>query len=222
MRSQSNVCVVHQRIHWKNYRAVDLRDNPSDEFAFRGVIHYIWFNSNQQYNAGEILVEYSSMAFGSDPVNLLDSTTPACFTSGSTGSDCLEFTFPRAAVRPAACVIKCGQCAPLQSLQWSFVFQGWEPQTQTWVMLSERRHEFRPCFRWRGFPIDTERWFHKFRFFYTGTLTPGVPSFSIPAFEIHGDVVVEDGEDSDERENEHHTEEEMEFDPWSIAETEVD
>jgi hypothetical protein len=182
------------------------------------VINYICFNSNQQYNTAELLIEYSSMASGSDPSHLLDPTTPACFVSGSTGNDRLEFTFARVAVRPTTIVIRCGRWLPRQSPEWSFIFQGLEPRTQKWITLLERSQQFRPIPRWKGFAIDTELWFHKFRFFYTGTFNVGIPSFSIAAFEIHGDVNSEESEEDMER----GIGEEMDFDPWSIAEPDFD
>jgi hypothetical protein len=192
--SISRAPVINKPISWADYRRVDLLSIPPDDFAFHGIIQHIHSSSGQQYNVAELLVQYSSMAPGSDPSHLLNAATGDCFISGSSGNDCVVLSFQRVSVRPTAIVVKCGRWTRMNPPHWSFIFQGWDPRGRSWFTLSERRHEWRPCVKWRGFTIDTECWFRQFRFLYTGEIVTGVPSFSIEAFEIHGDVELNQSE----------------------------
>jgi hypothetical protein len=133
-------------------------------------------------------LEYSSLAPGSDPAAVLDPMTDDAFETGPGPNECLAVTFHRVDVRPFALTVQSGQWTRKNSPQWCFVFQGWDPKTNRWVVLSERANEFRPWVHWKGYVIDTEMTFRKFRFLYTGSVAPGVSSFSLKAFEIHGTV----------------------------------
>jgi hypothetical protein len=66
--------------------------------------------------------------------------------------------------------------------------------------------------------IDCEQWFRKFRFLYTGTVVIGVASFSIAAFEIHGQVRPDGPEPSCSAPYEKIGGQIEEFDPWAISE----
>jgi hypothetical protein len=184
--------VVNKPISWAGYRWMNVLSLSRDDSVWDGIIRHIHVNSGKQYNVAELLLEYSSIAPTSDPSHLLDATTSDCFLSGATGSDCVVFSFQRVSIRPTAVIVKCGRWTRMNPPHWSFVFQGWDLQRMEWVTLNERCQELRPCVNWRGLTIDTECWFRKFRFLYTGMIVPGVPSFSIEALEIHGNVQNQD------------------------------
>jgi hypothetical protein len=188
LHSLSRAAVINEPISWADYHRLDLLALAPDDFPFSGIICHIHSSSRQHYNIAELLVLYSSIAHGSDPCSLLDPTTNDCFASGSTGCDCVVFSFQRVSIRPTALVVKCGPWTRMNPPQWSFVLQGLDPQRRAWMTLTERCQELRPWLRWRAFMIDTDRWLRQFRFLYTGVVVLGVPSFSIEAFEIHGDV----------------------------------
>jgi hypothetical protein len=72
--------------------------------------------------------------------------------------------------------------------------------------------------KWRGYVVDSEEFFRKFRFLYTGVVVRGVPSFSMAKFEIHGPVRPDTTEPSFEAPYDKVSEQFEEFNPWSIAE----
>jgi hypothetical protein len=217
--TQSTSQTTTKSLTWFNYRPLDVLNASTLNFlnVFHGILHYIRFHSNGQYNIAEIFLEYSSIAANSDPINILNPINDTCFNSGWTGHDCLVFTFQRIAILPTAFVISCGPWVKRSSPYWSFVFQGWNDRRHTWITLEERNHELRPYGRWKGFMIDIDRTFRKFRFLYTGTVMTGIPSFSISAFEIHGTVFPDDKEVVLETVEEFS--DGVEFSPWAIQDT---
>jgi hypothetical protein len=188
--SDTSATTTLKQISWLGYHAMEwcFSQRYESDDMFNGVIHYIHANSGFQYNRSELTLEYSSCALGSDPTAILDPMSNNCFESGPSPFECFAVTFHRVSVRPFALTIQAGQWTRKNSPQWCFVFQGWHPKSKKWVVLTERANEFRPWNNWKGYAIDTEFAFRKFRFLYTGPVTPGVPSFSLKAFEIHGTV----------------------------------
>jgi hypothetical protein len=211
---------TEKRISWENYRSFEVTavDKIPDTNVFHGILHYISFNSGGLYNTGEVLVQYSSIEPNSDVSSILNAATDDCFNSGSNVVDCLVFTFARVSVRPSAYMIRSGPWTRKHPAQWSFVFQGWDEAQSEWVTLNERCHELRPCMRWRGYLVDVDQAFRQFRFLYTGVVVPGVPSFSIAAFEIHGAVFPDRDDSSFAVPPEEVGETPDEFDPWQIDE----
>jgi hypothetical protein len=222
LSSQSFAVTTTKKVSWLGYGPHDWDSfSLTSREMFQGVINYIYFNSGNLYNRGELLLEYSSAAPGSDPANILNSNTEACFESGSGLEDCFAITFLRASVRPFAITIKSGPWSKRNPLQWCFVFQGWNSDRQVWQTLSERMNEARPCCSWKGYAIDTPHIFRKFRFVYTGCVVPGVPNFSFSAFEIHGTVFPDEEKslaNSDQETRVDSAQESDEFDPWNIPE----
>jgi hypothetical protein len=190
--SETSAPVVYRAISWLGYRPIDHRARCEDLFC--GVIHHIHSNSDRHYNRAELTVEYSSRAPGSDPSAIFDAASSDVFESGAGPNACLAVTFHRIRVRPSALAVQSGRWTGKNAPVWCFVFQGWDPRARKWVVLNERRNEFRPWINAKGYVIDTEFAFRKFRFLYTGAVSIGVSCFSLRAFEIHGTVFPDEKE----------------------------
>jgi hypothetical protein len=188
--SDTSALTIFKPISWGDYHPIGWRfsDALQNDDIFHGVIHHIQEHSDRQYNRAEMTLEYSSRVHGSNPTAILDPTSGECFESGPDPNGCLVVTFHRVRVRPFALILQSGQWKKQTVPQWCFVFQGFDPKANKWVVLSERMNDFRPWFNWKGYMIDTGFAFRKFRFLYTGALVFGAPSFSLRAFEIHGTV----------------------------------
>jgi hypothetical protein len=140
-----------------------------------------------------------------------------CFESGFMPDEQLVISFLRVLVRPVAIALKCGKAN--RQTAWSFVFQGWTAGSARWVTLVERNSDQRPVHHWRGCQIDTDKMFRKFRLLNTHSALPGVSSFSLEAFEIHGAVFPQaDADDLAEHGLPTADAPEWEFDPWAITE----
>jgi hypothetical protein len=222
MSSESSAPTTMKTISWIGYRPLAWDDfSSTSKDVFRGVIHYIHFNSGNLYNRGELILEYSSKTPQCDPAHIFDSNSEECFESGSGLDECFAITFHRVSVRPFAITIRSGRSVKRNPLPWSFIFQGWNSNRQTWETLTERTNEIRIYGNWRGYAIDTPSAFRKFRFVCTGNAVPGLPNFSFAAFEIHGSVFPDEEEAQTWTDQERVFDpvvEDGEFDPWSIAE----
>jgi hypothetical protein len=98
----------------------------------------------------------------------------------------------------------------------SFTFQGLN-QSGRWVVLDERRFPYPVLlhFTTRAFFVDTDEYFTHFRFVPEGGMT-----FSLSAFEIHGEIAPISCESPDSEGTDETDCIDEEFDPWSLADYE--
>jgi hypothetical protein len=182
---------VHEAVDYSWFIPKTLE--PGD-LVFDGILHYIYFHSGNRCNTKELSISVAGIQQGSDPVNILRSKDGSMLESGDGPDQCLVIEFHRIRVNPSAFAIRLPQFDRNRRGLNGLLFQGWNEQTEQWVVLAERRWDGvqYPLPITRGGYVDTDLGFRKFRFIETDSHCRPGRHLALEALEIHGAVCLND------------------------------
>jgi hypothetical protein len=96
---------VRKRLSYASYSALTFTRQTTRAQVFHGVMHYIHFQSDNQYNREEMLLLCSGAQPGSDPISLLNPRTAIPFDAANGPFQSISVTFNHISVRPTAVAV---------------------------------------------------------------------------------------------------------------------
>ena len=195
--------IYNTPIEYSNYSPIQPEKINSENIndCFQGILNYIYFNSENKLNTEELYFQfpndgYSSMIKNcSNYLNIINifhfNDSNSIFSISNQKNAFIRFNFKRIKVNPIAYSIRSGSIISNTTRLISFNFEGYDEENKMWDILDERVDvvKINSSGNFCIFYIrQTNKSYSSFRLKQTDTLITNLWGFSISAFEIHGNI----------------------------------